>query len=341
MDTPENSNFQNLAIESDFVRQAPTDAAAADVPLVSEKRTISKNDVFKAADSLAKRNEKVTAESIRQEIGDRGSYTTIQGHMNEWRRSRLAERVDVLAPALKPLADRITGDLLKSLIPEITRHVAQSYDSEKAALERELRLVTLDLQTANENNDAHQAKIEGEAKIAALLGAKIRNLEQVVSDREEIIREKDRLQQELSQAALDLAKMQSMVHELTNRVEESNRDLGIKTSEVSQLRLEVTARQLSEHNLHVEISSLKALQRQEAAAWDHERTALQSSLTTTVTQLEFEKSQRIIDAHSMAERLEAQRASSEALIDITVAKMLAATKAARSEESSANDDPQQ
>ena len=120
---------------------------------------INRDEVFAAAERLCARGARVSLTELRSELGNRGSFTTIRNYMNDWRKTRLAERVEVLAPEMKTLTDVTAATILKSLIPEISRHVAKAYDIEKAQNDRELKLALDDFDSAVNANEKLQEEI--------------------------------------------------------------------------------------------------------------------------------------------------------------------------------------
>lgn len=81
--------------------------------LLVARTGITFDDVSQAAESLVARGEDITIISIRKELGDTGSMTTIQRYLAEWRSEHQNRRVEIgdMPEALEKAFKRCLGDL--------------------------------------------------------------------------------------------------------------------------------------------------------------------------------------------------------------------------------------
>lgn len=100
---------------------------------------IDKKEVFRAADELEVEGGAVTVTTVRQRLGNKGSYTTVSTALKEWR-SRQEEKKGDDAPPLPDVLSR----LLARVWAEAWNIARQSFEKEKEAFTQAQRQIEQD-----------------------------------------------------------------------------------------------------------------------------------------------------------------------------------------------------
>jgi chromosome segregation ATPase len=223
--------------------------------MVTEQRNdITEEEVWKIADSCYAKKVWPTQEKVRELLGNRGSFTTIQKYLDSWRQTEY------------PLPDKF--DALFRLYAEIRKEACRDLDETRASLEENYRKQIEE--AVIRVNDAEQEKASAlkvledlRQELAKLSNIKIELENKLVQEEKgrSIAEEANRLlKQQLQEVKIN---HQQQIDQLANQREQSRQQLEnqhIKNQQEYEARIDKLENQLGENNKHYfkEIEDLKA-----------------------------------------------------------------------------------
>jgi len=212
-------------------------------------KKLTQEDIFKAADAIRDRGDNVTQDAVRQECGGRGSFSTINKHLQVWRQENEAITARI-SREITPELNRLALDL----VAQISEHLAKEANMRCASMEAGHKATMSELETtliaacdeadqyleASENAEARieelqieiaalKAESSKQVKIIEALKGEIQNLETAKDAKDLRIQQDQRkisgLETKLAQALTSAGRSEGTVDHLKERVSEQNDNL--------------------------------------------------------------------------------------------------------------------
>jgi len=154
---------------------------------------ITYDEVVRAAIRLIRDGQNVTKPAIREQLGNRGSHSTIQKHLDAWRETLAASDVEVLPPSMPPELTEHLEAFWNAAVSLVEDNLAGEWERAKQSVET----AEAEKQAAFEDRDRWQEYVREKDVELAQRASEIEQVSKRLQDTEERLQTRDQEYQAL------------------------------------------------------------------------------------------------------------------------------------------------